>query len=307
MTRLLQAAAIALGIAFAGARFHGPVAVLDNLSNFTVHFGLAFLALAAYFAWRRRLAWAAATAAAAALALAPVMPWYFGRDAAASADAAPVRLFVANVYYRNRHKRRLIERVTAESPDVVALVEVNSAWLRRLRVLRERYPYRYEIPDESFVGLALYSRFPLEDAHVLDLGDGVTAPAVAATLALPGGDVELVLAHPPSPESAERITQRNRRIMALARYAAGIKGPLVMAGDFNLAMWNAGYRPLAEVAGLHNARQGYGVGPTWPAPLQVGVPIDQILGTPQIRFRDFRVLAAVGSDHLPITAEFTVR
>lgn len=282
--------------------------MLDNLSNFTVHFGAAFLALAALFAWRRGFAWAAAAAAAAGVALAPAVPYYFGRDPAPGPGTAPaVSLFVSNVYYHNTHKRQLLERITAESPDVVGLVEVNSAWLRRLKVLRERYPYRYELPDESFVGLALYSRFPLEKARILAIDGNADAPAIAATLVLPGKDVELVLAHPPSPESADRIAARNRQIRALAQYAAGVQGPLVMAGDFNLAMWNTGYRPLREVAGLHNARRGHGVGPTWPAPWPIGVPIDQILGNAQVRFGKFRVLGAVGSDHLPITAEFTVR
>jgi endonuclease/exonuclease/phosphatase (EEP) superfamily protein YafD len=282
------------------------VAVLDNLSNFAVHFGLAFLGLAALLAWRRSPAWAAGAAAAAVLALAPVAPWYFGRDEPA-ATAPAVRFFLANVYYRNHRKRRLLERVAEESPDVVALVEVNLSWLRRLRTLREQYPYHFERPDEAYVGLALYSRFPIENARVLELPGGPSTPVIAACIAAPGGAFELVLAHPPSPESAERIARRNDEIRAIARYAAGVPGPLVLAGDFNLAMWNAGYRPLAEAEGLHNARQGHGVGPTWPAPWPVGVPIDHVLGNPGVRFHDFRVLGPVGSDHLPVFTELSTR
>jgi endonuclease/exonuclease/phosphatase (EEP) superfamily protein YafD len=304
--RLLQSAAAALAVAFLGARFHGPVALLDNLSNFAVHFGVGFLALAALLAWRRSPAWAAGAAAAAAIALAPVAPWYFGRDEPPAA-APVVRLLVANVYYRNHQKRRLLERVAEESPDVVGLVEVNTAWLHRLRSLRARYPYHFERPDEAFVGLALYSRFPIVDARVLELPGGFATPVIAATIESPAGRFELVLAHPPSPDSADRIQRRNEQVRALAAYAADARGPLVLAGDFNLAMWNAGYRPLTEVAGLHNARQGYGVGPSWPAPWRIGVPIDQVLGTTGVRFRDFRVLGPVGSDHLPLFTEFSTR
>jgi endonuclease/exonuclease/phosphatase (EEP) superfamily protein YafD len=306
VTRLLQVAAAALGLAYVGARFHGPVAVLDNLSNFPVHFGLAFIALALLFALLRRFAWMAAAAAAAAIALAPVVPWYFGRDAASDDDARPyVRLLVSNVYYQNHKARRVRDLVAAESPDVVGLVEVTSAWLRRLKSVRDHYPYRFEVPDEQFVGLALYSRFPLEDAHVLALPGEPSTPAIAATLKAPGGNVQVILAHPMSPESAEVIERRNAQILAIARYVQGLRGPVVVAGDFNITMWNTGYRPLVETAGLHNARQGYGVGPTWPAPWQIGVPIDQILGTRDVHFRNFRVLDPVGSDHLPISAEFS--
>jgi endonuclease/exonuclease/phosphatase (EEP) superfamily protein YafD len=282
--------------------------VLDNLSNFPVHFGFAFLALAAGFARARRRAWVAASLAAAAVVLAPVAPWYFGQDAAAAEPGRPwIKLFVSNVYYRNDEKRRLLQRVAEESPDVVGLVEVNANWLKRLKPVRERYPYHFEVPDEHYVGLALYSRIPLEDARVVELPGEASTPAIAATLKAPGGDVQIVITHPMSPVAAEYIRRRNAQVRALAEYARETGGPLVMAGDFNLTMWNAGYRPLAEVARLHNARQGYGVGPSWPSIWKLGVPIDQILGTEDIEFRDFRVLGGVGSDHLPLSAEFRAR
>jgi endonuclease/exonuclease/phosphatase (EEP) superfamily protein YafD len=248
----------------------------------------------------------AATLAAAAVALAPVVPWYFGRDAAPDAAARPpVRLLFSNVYVNNHRKRRLLDLVAAESPDVVGLAEVNLAWLRKLKALRERYPYHYETPDERIVGLAVYSRFPLENARVLALPGEASTHAIAATLRAPGGDVELIVAHPLSPEDAEVIERRNAQVRALAKYVQGRRGPVVVAGDFNLTMWNTAYRPLVEVAGLHNARRGYGVEPTWPAPFQIGVPIDHVLGTAGVRFRNFRVLDPVGSDHLPIYAEFS--
>ena len=72
-------------------------------------------------------------------------------------------------------------------------------------------------------------------------------------------------------------------------------------------MWNDGYRPLAETGGLQNARDGHGVGPTWPSILPIGVPIDHILATRDVALREFRVLHGVGSDHLPISAEFSLR
>ena len=83
--------------------------------------------------------------------------------------------------------------------------------------------------------------------------------------------------------------------------------PTVVAGDLNSTMWNAGYRPLREIARLHNARAGHGIGPTWPAISTLGVPIDHILATPDVGLRGFRVLRSVGSDHRPIAAEFALR
>lgn len=303
--RTLSALAVALALAYAGAQFPGPFAVFDNLSNFPAHFGAAFLACAALFAWRRRALPALACGALAALALASVVPWYFAAQATPADPARSwVRLFVSNVYSGNRHPRRLLALVRKENPDVIGLIEVDSWWLRRLKPLREAYPYHYEVPDEHYAGLALYSRVPIEDVRPFAL-PGERSHAIAATLRCADGDVELVLAHPMSPIGAEYIAKRNAQVAAIVRDAGVARTPLVLAGDLNLTMWNDAYRPLEDVAKLSNARQGHGIGPTWPALGPFGVPIDHVLGSPGVRLRNFRVLPGIGSDHFPVIAEFS--
>jgi len=305
--RLVEGATVLLGLAFIGARFPGPFAVLDNLSNFPVHFGIAFLASAAFLAWRGRRAFAVGAAAAAIFAFAPVLPWYLGSEADKPGASPPhLEILVANVYYSNREFGRIKRLVSEEDPDVVGLVEVSENWLRRLRQLRERYPFHFEIPDEHHVGLALYSRLPITGARAIRIGDG-SSPAIAATLATPAGEVEILLVHPASPVDSAAIHRRNAQIRALAQHVRDAGRPTVLAGDLNITMWNAGYRPLEEIARLHNARAGHGIGPTWPAFGRLGVPIDHILATPDVSLRGFRVLRSVGSDHRPIAAEFALR
>jgi endonuclease/exonuclease/phosphatase (EEP) superfamily protein YafD len=72
-------------------------------------------------------------------------------------------------------------------------------------------------------------------------------------------------------------------------------------------MWNRHYQPLVDVAALHNAREGHGIGATWPAGWPLGVPIDHVLASGDVQLRNFRVLRAIGSDHRPISAEFASR
>ncbi len=296
-----------LGLAYAGARLPGPFTALDNLSNFPVHFAVALLACAMALALRGRRLLALAAACAALLPIAQVAPWYFGREGPAAAGSdADVRLLVSNVYYNNRKYGRIWRLVKQEDPDVVGLVEIDLDWQHSLGKLRERYPHFYELPDEQYVGLGLYSKLPLVNARTLRLpASGL--PAIAATLATPGGDVEFILVHLPSPTDAALVRRRDQQAAKLARHVRALGKPTVVAGDFNMTMWNDGYRPLPEVGGLANARAGYGIGPTWPAVWPLGVPIDHILATDDIRLEDFRVLPSVGSDHLPIAAKFSVR
>lgn len=280
--------------------------MLDNLSNFPAHFGIAFLASAALLAWRGRRVFAVVAAAAAILAFAPVLPWYLGSGADAPGAPSPhARILFANVYYSNREFDRIRQLVLDEDPDVVGLVEVNERWLQKLGPLRERYPFHFEVPGESHLGLALYSRLPIAGARSIRLGHGT--PVIAATLATPSGEVEILLVHPASPVDAAAIRRRNAQIRALAQHVRDSGRPTVLVGDLNITMWNAGYRPLEQDAGLHNARAGHGVGPTWPAIGRLGVPIDHILATPDVSLRGFRLLRSIGSDHRPIAAEFALR
>lgn len=306
-SRAVEAASVVLGLAFLGAQFPGPFALLDNLSNFPAHFGFAFLACAALLAWRGRRAFALAATAAAVLALAPVLPWYFDRESEAPSAAPPhLKLLVANVYYSNPRYDRIRRLVTEEDPDVVGLVEISERWLRELGPLRERYPHHFEFPDERLVGFALYSRVPIVGAREVR-ARGQATTAVLATLVTDAGEIDLLLVHPASPVSAAAIRNRNAQIEALARLVRDSARPVVLAGDLNLTMWNRGYRPLVEVAGLHNARAGHGIGPTWPAIGRIGVPIDHILATREISLQNFRVLRPIGSDHRPIVSEFALR
>jgi endonuclease/exonuclease/phosphatase (EEP) superfamily protein YafD len=268
---------------------------------------VAFLACAMALARRGRLLAALAAASAALLPVAQVAPWYFGRDeAGGGTPGSTVKVLVSNVYHGNRQYGRIQRLIASEDPDVIGLVEIGDEWVRNLGDLRRRYPYHFELPGDRYVGLGLYSRLPLANARVMRVR-GAGTPTIAATLAAPGGDVEIILVHLPSPTDAANLRRRNRQAAELARHVRSLGGPTLVAGDLNMTMWNRGYRPLARDARLANARGGRGVGPTWPALWLLGVPIDHILATEGLRLEGFRVLSGVGSDHLPIAAEFSVR
>jgi len=305
--RLLKGLAVAVGVVYAAAQLGTSRAMLDNLSNFPALFAAGFAAAAVGLAVLRERAWAAAAALGAALAFAPVVPWYMPPEARAEESAAPaVKLFINNVYYRNFQRKKLIRLIEEEKPDVIGLVEVTSHWLQKLEVLHGEYPYRFELPDEAYAGIALYSRLPLSGARVLKLGDTNLA-AVEASVAAPGGPVRLLIVHPTSPVNQDNFELRNRQLRELAKYVAAAPHPIVVAGDFNLTMWNRHYQPLVDVAALHNAREGHGIGATWPAGWPLGVPIDHVLASGDVQLRNFRVLRAIGSDHRPISAEFASR
>lgn len=304
--RIAATLLVLLALAYAGARVPGSSALLDNFSNFPFHFAVAFLAAGAMLAASGRRLWALAAVVLAIFPAVQVVPWYFAPAAQPDRPTGPfVKLLVSNVHFANDRFDRLERLIAEEDPDVVALVEVSERWLRGLAGVSARYPYRYEAPDDRYVGLALYSRLPLTGTRTVHFGG--STPAIVTTLGTPSGGVALVLAHPTPPLNVSVLQRRNEHVRALAEFVRDSARPAVVAGDLNLTMWNRGYRPLETIAGLRNARAGHGVGPTWPSLGRLGIPLDHILATDGLRLRRFRVLPPIGSDHRPIAAEFALR
>ena len=82
-------------------------------------------------------------------------------------------------------------------------------------------------------------------------------------------------------------------------------------------MWSPSYKDFVKKTGLRNARQGFGILPTWPTeakfspikpPLSwlILIPIDHFLISPEIKVLDIRTGANVGSDHLPLIADLVL-
>jgi endonuclease/exonuclease/phosphatase (EEP) superfamily protein YafD len=305
-SRIARISCAVLVVAFVAAQFRELHFTLDNLSNFRVHFAVSFLLCAAFLARAGDRRLALVSIAGLVIALMSVVPWYFqDAEAAPAPGTVATKILVSNVHVHNRQHARLLRLIDEEQPDVVGLVEVNSRWLRKLASLRATYSHYFESPDEEFVGLALYSRLPLSNARVLRVGKAGT-PAIAATMSTPDGEIDFILAHPMSPLDAAHVKGRNEQLRALGSYVGTLRRPVVVAGDLNVTMWNRSYRQFAASGGLHNARAGHGVGPTWPAVPLLGVPIDHVVATAPVRFRNFEVHQGIGSDHLPVSAEFSL-
>ena len=280
--------------------------IVDNLSNFRVHCAVAFLICAAVLLVAGNIRWLVLSGIGLAVNLVPVVPWYFPESGLSDNGATQtVKILVSNVYRRNTDYGKLTRLLEEEKPEVVALVEVNSGWLANVPALRAEYAFRFEAPHDQYIGLALYSKLPLSDSRIVHFGESAP-PAIVSLLHTPEGVVEFILAHPVPPMNAALTERRNTQLRNMAHYVRTKATPVLLAGDLNVTMWNPNYRLFAEHSGLHNARAGYGTGPTWPAVLALGIPIDHILATTPSRLTNFRVHQSIGSDHLPISAELSL-
>jgi endonuclease/exonuclease/phosphatase (EEP) superfamily protein YafD len=101
-----------------------------------------------------------------------------------------------------------------------------------------------------------------------------------------------------------------RQIEALRWPLNELPWPVIVGGDFNAAPWSAAVGTYAEAGGLEIAR---GVGPTWldrrlgpSLTAWIGLPIDNVLHSPEIDVLAVERLAPTASDHLPVLVTFSV-
>ena len=239
--------------------------------------------------------------------LAEIVPWYFPQPAiAAEISAQKLRIFQSNVLTGNRHYADVISLVREEKPDIAVFVEVTrSTWAKELAVLKDLLPYSFGNQESEQFGMVIYSKFSLENTElkIFSLGRKV----VSTDIRVQGKIISILAVHPSVPTRQKSFIDRNKQLAAIGEYAAQIKNPVVVVGDFNVTMWSPFYKSMVKTGGLRNARSGFGILPTWPTnkPL-LYIPIDHCLVSKDIQVLNIRTGRKIGSDHLPLITDLAI-
>jgi endonuclease/exonuclease/phosphatase (EEP) superfamily protein YafD len=274
--------------------------VLDLFSHFRVQIFQCCLVLIGFALWRRKNKQAALLALLACLNYAFILPFYIGKPA--SSGGPTVRAMLLNLNAANGNTGTVLAAIKAANPDILLLEEVTPAWAQVFDGLD--YPYRVAEVREDFFGIMLLSRMPLSNTNVVQIGDA-GVPSILATAHLPQGELAVIGTHPLPPSGAAYSRHRDNQLAALAPMVREQKNPVLLIGDLNASPWSAHFTRLLRETGLKNSMKGFGFQPSWPANIRLlQIPIDQILHSPEIAIRRRTVGTDVGSDHLPVIADF---
>ncbi len=146
------------------------------------------------------------------------------------------------------------------------------------------------------------SRLPLAGVTFVDAPYGTREPrcAIGGRLATAAGEVAILTAH----LTYAGTEQRRRQAEELARIATGIRGPVVVAGDFNAAIEAPEVGALAT--GFEDAFRAAGLEPGDARRASCGLSRIDHLVSRSLRALDCRVVteARDASDHLPVVATF---
>jgi endonuclease/exonuclease/phosphatase (EEP) superfamily protein YafD len=241
-----------------------------------------------------------------------LLTWYMPNNR----QSAPLlKVFSCNTWAYNQNYPDLLALVRQENPDIAMFYEVTAPGQQLLNTLNDILPFSVG-RDTSAV---IYTKLSLNDTRVLFNNAKYHNTTIIENLRQNDRAFTVVATHPSSPQTKEQFLARNEQLANLSEYLASSTAPLIMGGDFNVSMWSPFYRRFVEKSRLDNARQGFGVIPTW-APIKIrslpeflqpwlSVPIDYIFtrsGDFELRIISMKAGSYVGSDHLPVIAEIGV-
>lgn len=281
---------------------------LELFEHFLPQYLLVGLLITLGLAMQRRRRFALVALASVAVNGAALAPWGSAPQAVAASGLPASRLSVLsiNVNANNQDPTALLALIRERRPQLVFVLELTPGMARRLAPLADDYPVQIKAPREDGFGIGLYSRIPLE-RYWVDAADDWGFPFIQVDLRLEDKPMRVIATHPPPPMSPEQYRIRQLHFDQLARIARGVSRPIVLVGDFNTTPWSSASLQLEQASGLVNTRRGQGLLPSWPSPLApLGIPIDQALVSPGVRIEAVRMLASVGSDHLPLLVDLSL-
>lgn len=278
---------------------------VDILAQFAAPALVATLALTVTFALLRRWQVTAGALGVAAVLLLAVWPQWWPKTGRPDPGAAVVRLYSANLFYRNDDVAAIRRSIVAADPDIIVLLELGREPARRSNELLAGYPYR--VAPEGDVDRirgpwrsVIASRYPLAVVpHRADALHDVVA--VAKT---PLGSLNIVGVHLTRPWPFQVQWGQISQTTTLAGIVRDLTGPVIVAGDFNSVSSARIGKQVRRELGLIPAT---GFPGTWPSalPSLLGMTIDQVYHSPDLVIVSRRLGRPTGSDHRPVVTEIT--
>ncbi len=298
---LLLAGLAVVGLATVGA-WLGRLHWLGDILALVVDYSLAAaLLLLLAFGWRRAWHWAGIAVMMVGLAGAQIASYPHVEPLAPPAAERTVRLLVYNLYHLNPDLDAVVATVQRYDPDIVFLMEYSEAVQGQIEGAFADYPHRLIRPSRLTMGLALFSRLPIEAAEI-HRAEETRIPIFEARLVAGGAPFTFVGGHPWPPQLQWGALHRSQ-MEAITRVAASAEPPLVVAGDFNAAPWSHTVRELAERGEVRLVRRGLDVSKSFHPLPGFGLPLDHVLVSDAWQVLALEYGPPGGSDHAPLVVD----
>ncbi|MBS9719157.1 endonuclease/exonuclease/phosphatase family protein [Tianweitania sp. BSSL-BM11] len=211
------------------------------------------------------------------------------------------RLVASNVKMSNRDYAAHIRMIEQADPDILLLMEVDDDWLDGLASVLDRFPHRVDRAQENSYGMAMMSKFRLDDVSVQDLlTEGV--PSIFATVVLDKTlRFRLYSIHPEPPVPHRGTEGRDGETALISLKIRDERGPVIVTGDLNDVAWSKTTRRFRRISRLLDPRIGRRMINSFDARYWfMRWPLDHLFHSAHFRLVDMQRLEPGGSDHFPV-------
>lgn len=254
----------------------------------------------------------------------------------APAQTLVLRVMTSNVWRLNPTPEAVAQLALDNQADVIFLQEVEPTTQQpTLTMLNAVYPYQNRLVDEIRASMytsvnMTYSRYPFVSSEQIALNAPKMPYIYRSVIQVNGQPIALYNTHLTAPVTGSRRVQvsddyfsrvalgfddseRNQQLAALLAHLQTEPYPYIIAGDFNTSDLSMTYTWVASEMGDSFAEAGVGFGSSWPMVEALGWPslppfirMDYIWHGQGLRTIKSWQGTFVGSDHLPLLAEFEV-
>jgi endonuclease/exonuclease/phosphatase (EEP) superfamily protein YafD len=210
-----------------------------------------------------------------------------------------------NVYHGNPSPEQAILELSKTEVDIFTIQELNSVWIPSVdSLVKKKYPFHLEKPSgDCCYGIGLYSKFPILDGEVFELGE---TPAIRASININGQVITVISFHTKPPAFPNETNIRNAQMRTIAEMSNSVEGPLVVIGDFNIVPWDAAFDAFLKQGNLKAVRNGFQA--TYPMHFGIPlIPIDHITYSASLEPTSCETLTIPGSDHKGMVASFKLQ
>lgn len=244
------------------------------------------------------------------LNLVPIVPYYNPYRDVDTATRDHVKIVQLNLLATNQNYEKVIKFIGKTDPDIIGFEEVRPHWASTLTKELQNYPYRVIEPENTAFGIALFSKRPLTNSHVVRFGKAYQGnrffPSIVADTLIGGNPTTIIVTHPLPPMAGFDV--RNSQLADIANKRAKFHDNLIVIGDLNVTPWSSYFQNFLKKTGLRDSQMGFGVQPSWKSPLPfVSIPIDHILTSDQFIVFNRVLGRPIGSDHLPVIVDLEIQ
>ncbi len=197
----------------------------------------------------------------------------------------------------------MLQAALKTEADLFSFQELTLDWEDFLtNELTSQYPYQILIPDLGLNGLAIYSKYPIEDHYIFDYED---SPNVVGKVRLSNNDYfYFINAHTVPALDENSFAKMKAHLKRVEQECQMIEAPLIVFGDYHSVGWSQEMRAFKTNTLLNDSRKAFT--PSYPKGNIdfLEVPVDHIFYSDHFKCTQFTALNGLTTPHLGIVGKY---